>query len=132
MLLSEIKNLNQLILNISRLGYKRSSDEFEGKYETPNMWSFVDGYCCKPNEVYVWINPKKNFPRWTILVYISNDEPEKRILRWEFQKYEGWEIDWSELTTIPITPDALVEFELEQIENYMEHTIEFYEIEGAL
>ena len=133
MLLSEIKNINQLILNIYRLGYEKTSfPDDEDKCDTLNTWGFVDGYNCKPNEAYVFINPKRNFPRWTILVYFSIDDPEERILRWQFQKYEGWETDWSELITIPITPDALVEFDLEQIENYMAHTIELYEIEGAL
>ena len=125
MLLSEIKNINQLILNISRLGYKKTSgQDDEDKYDTPNTWGFNDGYCCKPNEVYVWINPKKNLPRWTMLVYVRDDDPERRILRWEFQKYDGWEIDWCELKTIPVLPVSLESVELEDIENFLIESIE--------
>ena len=130
-LLADIRTQDQLILKLAELGYKRAEDHIEedADWDSPNSWSFAGNtFPCKINEVCIWINPKwEDVNCWTTFVFIRDDDPERRITRWSFCKYGGFEEIY--LVIDEATQEIL---ELENIDEYLEERIKIEKKKGGV
>ena len=119
-LISNIRTQNQLIFKLAELGYKRAEDHIEedADWDSPNTWSYYgNSYPCKVNEAIIWFNPRKYLDSWTIYVFIRDDDPDRRIIRWCFVKYGDDE------KFIKIEEEVQEVLELENIDDYLKEQI---------
>ena len=120
-LISNIRTQDQLIIKLAELGYKRAENHIEedADWDSPNCWAYNgDCFPCNINEVAIWINPRKYIGTWTIFVFIRDDDPERRIIRWSFCKYGDFEE-----TYLPIKQEVQEVLELENIDDYLKEQI---------